>query len=412
MAIECIAPAQPLSDLFRQAMATTGLDRLLRMVRQHLGMDVAFISRFRKKDRVLDLLDSATVCPLHPGQAIPLQEGYCLKIVRGELPRCIADTSAIPAAQAIPATHAIPIGAHLSVPIRLSDGRIYGTLCCFSYAPQHALDTRDLRILEAFAEVLSMYFDDSHTTQQGIRTLTQQIRSIMKDDALRIVYQPVYGMTDRRLRAFECLSRFDAEPRLSPDRWFALADQVGLGVELERHAMLKALDTLPEFPPSVMLGVNSSPALILSGALPSLFAARGYATSRIVLEITEHAVVRDYRALVTALSPLRALGVRLAVDDAGAGYASMSHILELEPEIIKLDRSLIASIDTDRKRRALAKGLTSFAHEIGSKVTAEGVETASDLAALERLGIDAVQGYLFSRPIPFGEALSLCAQAS
>src|SRR5258708_21481434 len=146
-----------------------------------------------------------------------------------------------------------------------------------------------------------------------------------------------------------------------------------LGLELERHAIDTALGALGRLPRDWLLAVNCSPQLIQSGQLPRLLGS-DRDLSRVTLEITEHAAVDDYRALADALAPLRRRGATLAVDDAGAGYSSMRHILHPQPDMIKLDMSITHDVDTDRIGRALAKGLTSFAHEIGSVVVAEGVE--------------------------------------
>ncbi|MDR6354479.1 EAL domain-containing protein (putative c-di-GMP-specific phosphodiesterase class I) [Pseudomonas psychrotolerans] len=133
--------------------------------------------------------------------------------------------------------------------------------------------------------------------------------------------------------------------------------------------------------------------------------------SRITLEITEHAIVKDYAALANALTPLRLLGVKVAVDDAGAGYSSMRHILQLQPDIIKLDMSLTQHIHEDRSRRALARGLVNFAHEIGSQVVAEGVEAAEELVCLRDLQVDFAQGYHLARPMAAADALALIRTA-
>jgi GAF domain-containing protein len=133
---------------------------MLHTVRKHLGMDIAFISHFRQTDRVFEHVDADGVAPIVQGQAIPLEDGYCLKIVRGELPELIPDTSQVPAAMAIPATRAIPIGSHLSVPIQLSNGDTYGTLCCFSRAANATLGDRDLRMMRALGEVLGSRIDE------------------------------------------------------------------------------------------------------------------------------------------------------------------------------------------------------------------------------------------------------------
>ncbi|CAN7656793.1 EAL domain-containing protein [Pseudorhodoferax sp. LjRoot39] len=383
------------------------LESILRIVRRYLGMDVAFVSRFREKDRLLELLDDESHGPLHQGQAIPLTEGYCLKVVRGELPEFIPDTSRNALARALPATSEVPIGSHLSVLIVLPDQHVYGTLCCFSYHTNDTLDERDVQLLRACADFLALHFENTARREREREYTAAAMRAVMAQGAPRIVFQPVYHLPDLHLHGFECLSRFDTEPRRTPDRWFTVAHDAGVGLELELQAIRNALAYLERMPVGPCMNINSSPEMILSGQLLALRDA-GHDLSRVVLEITEHAVVRDYAALSLALKPLRAEGVTLAVDDAGAGYSSMRHILSLEPDIIKLDMELTHGIDADPKRKALAKGLTSFAHEIGSLVVAEGVETQAELLALARLGVDCAQGYHLDKPLDFAQALERC----
>jgi EAL domain-containing protein (putative c-di-GMP-specific phosphodiesterase class I) len=119
---------------------------------------------------------------------------------------------------------------------------------------------------------------------------------------------------------------------------------------------------------------------------------------RIVLEVTERQEVGDYAPLAAALAPLRRAGLRIAVDDAGAGFASMRHILQLKPDLIKLDREIIAGIDGDPAQRALGAAMVGFACEIGAVLVAEGIETEAELAAVTKLGMTAAQGYLLGRP--------------
>ena len=133
----------------------------------------------------------------------------------------------------------------------------------------------------------------------------------------------------------------------------------------------------------------------------------GLPAERIVLEITEHAHVEDYDALLCALEPLRKNGVRLAVDDAGAGYSGLQHILQIRPDFIKLDMALTRHIDLDPARKALASALVAFARDTGSRIIAEGVETASELDTLRGIGIEKAQGYFLGRPTPIGDAVKL-----
>ena len=402
----------PIAKLLAQGVGNSGIAQVLRTVRKHLGMDVAFVSHFRETDRVLEHVDADGVAPIQQGQTIPLQDGYCLKVVRGELPALIPDTSAVPEAMALPATRAIPIGAHLGVPIELSDGSVYGTLCCFSREPNLTLGERDLRLMRALGEVLAARIDEEQEVERLKRRARLEIRQAVDLGAPRIVYQPIYSLADGALVGAECLSRFDVEPRRTPDVWFDLAHEADVGLDLELLAIEKALGALEKVPHPLWLAVNCSPEVILSGRLHPVL--ERVDLSRVVLEITEHASVPDYHAVLDALAPFRQRGAQLAIDDAGAGYASMRHILSLKADVIKLDMSLTRDIDSDPSRRALAKGLIAFAREVGSRITAEGVETESELATLRAIGVDKAQGYYLSRPCPLEDlmASARCASAA
>lgn len=395
----------PIASLLAHGVGHSGVAQVLRTVRKHLGMDVAFIAHFRDVDRVLEHVDSDGSAPIQEGQVIPLEDGYCLKVVRGELPEFMPDTSLVPAAMALPETRAIPIGAHLSVPIELSNGEIYGTLCCFSRSPNMTLGERDLRLMRALGEVLASRIEEDVVVARSKQRAADEIRQAMAQGAPRIVYQPIYSLASDSIRGVEALSRFDVEPLRTPDLWFTAAHHVGLGLELELRAIENALVALNRLPAPLTISVNCSPELIMSGRLETVL--RSSDLARVVLEITEHATVSEYQAVLVALAPFRDQGARLAIDDAGAGYASMRHILDLKADVIKLDMSLTRNIDTDPSRRALAKGLIAFAREIESTITAEGVETAAELATLRAIGVDHVQGYFLSKPKSLDEVVAL-----
>jgi EAL domain-containing protein (putative c-di-GMP-specific phosphodiesterase class I) len=379
-----------------------GIETILQAVRTHLGMDVAFVAEFREHDRVFRHVDAQGAAPIQPGDAVPLEQGYCQRVVDGRLPQLIVDAQALPEAAALPETQAIPIGSHLSVPIRLPDGHVYGTFCCFSYLADPSLTNRDLQMMKAFADVLADQIERERRQAREEAEQRKRIVEVMEQHHQpKIVYQPIYDLKTRRMVGVESLSRFQVMPQRTPDVWFAEAAAVGLGPTLEACAARRALDALGELPKDVYVSVNASPEFILSGALAPLL--HGVDAHRAVLEITEHASVSDYARLLEVLSPLRALGLRIAVDDTGAGYASMRHILSIEPDLLKLDISLTRGIDHDPKRRALASALIVFAHETRVAVIAEGVETAAELRALRALGVTKVQGYYLGRPMPLAD---------
>jgi len=223
-----------------------------------------------------------------------------------------------------------------------------------------------------------------------------EVEAILRYDQISVVLQPIVRLRDRKIVGVEALSRFTAEPPRKPHKWFALAHEVGLGVDLEVFAIQKALELLPTLPTNIYMSVNVSPATLIGGYLGALLF--GTRWSRIVLEVTEHAAVGDYAALNRALQPLKELGARLAVDDAGAGYASLRHIASIAPDIIKLDMSMARDVASDRGARAVVAALVSFARESGSVVVAEGIETTEQLNALQAQGVHYGQGYLLGRP--------------
>jgi EAL domain-containing protein (putative c-di-GMP-specific phosphodiesterase class I) len=180
--------------------------------------------------------------------------------------------------------------------------------------------------------------------------------------------------------------------------WFAEAADVGLGIELEIMAVRRAVQSLEWLDPSITLGVNVSPEACCSPELSELLEI--VPAHRLVLEITENAPVLDYERLATALAPMRARGVRLAIDDTCSGYASLRHVLHLRPDTIKLDITLTRGVETDTARRLLVEALVGFAPSVGAEVLAEGIETAGQLRALIDAGVQLGQGYLLGYPGP------------
>lgn len=268
---------------------------------------------------------------------------------------------------------------------------------------RNTLRTRSLHVhLEGrraeLAEQLREHELRERAAAERLRTLTERIGRVVADRAITIAYQPIADLRDGRIVGVEALSRFVAEPARGPDAWFAEAREVGLGNELEMTAVGMALDALDQVPPAVFVSVNLSPESLVGGGLEVVL--NGHPGDRIVIELTEHEHVEDYDALKAVIDPMRRRGIRLAVDDAGAGFASLHHILRLGPDVIKLDLALTRDIDSDAVRRALASSLVTFAHEVGAEIVAEGIETAGEQRTLSALGITLGQGYHLARPGP------------
>jgi EAL domain-containing protein (putative c-di-GMP-specific phosphodiesterase class I)/CheY-like chemotaxis protein len=231
----------------------------------------------------------------------------------------------------------------------------------------------------------------------------ERVRRVIEDEAFTLVYQPIYRLPTKDVIGFEALARFAGEPKRPPDVWFREAAEVGLGLDLEVAAIRMALEALDALPSDAYLSLNLSHRAAVSPRLLDAF--DGAPLRRIVVEITEHEPVDDYDELATALERLRGRGARIAIDDAGAGFASLRHTLRLDPDVIKLDISLTRHIDADRGKRALAKALISFAEEMRTDIVAEGIETEDELETLLGLGARLGQGFYLARPAPLPHAV-------
>jgi EAL domain-containing protein (putative c-di-GMP-specific phosphodiesterase class I) len=387
-----------LAELARVSLdgSNNSIERMLSLVRAALDMDVALISAFNDDTAVVEAVDGdAASFGVAVGARVPLVETYCQRMLKGRLPSVVRDAMRDPRTADLPVTREAAIGAYVGVPVRLWVGRLYGTLCCLSHDPEPTLNSRDIRFVRVLAEIVAEQIDCQELETEKRRLEWSRIRSVLDDDEVNVEFQPVFDLTDNSVVSLEALARFWREPLRSPSEWFAEAAEVGLGAELELAAIEAALERLAEFQPDVALAINVSPATALH---PRFFELVLGVADRLVIEITEHAQVEDYDQLADALAPLRACGARLAIDDVGAGFASLRHILRLEPDIVKLDLSLTHEIARDPAREALAYSLVRFADGIDATIAAEGIESSEDLALLRSLGVAYGQGFYLARP--------------
>lgn len=387
---------------------TEGIKDILQALRNHLNMEVAFLAEFTEGQRIFRYVDSDWEGnPVRVGNGDALENSYCYRIVNGILPELMQDARENPEAAKMPVTHALPVGAHLSVPVQLADGSVYGTLCCFSRHADKSLNLRDLQLLRTFSELASKMIERSRNLKSMKKLAQQLINKVLRGNTMHMVYQPIFELQTNRVTGFESLARFADLPVRTPDLWFKEANQVGLGTELELCAIRHALQGIRqlELDPDIYISINASPATIMSGALRQCLKDIGD-LSRLVLEVTEHDAVNQYEEINGSLKILRSQGLRIAVDDAGAGYASFRHILNLRPDYIKLDVSLTRDIDTDLARQALTVAFVHFSRETNCNIVAEGVETEAELETLARLGVSKAQGFYLSRPMKLRDVSS------
>lgn len=378
----------------------------LATVRQHLGMEIAYLSEFVEGRSVFRAVDAPGLeHMIAAGDSRDLNDVYCQHILDGRLPELIPDTAAEPICTAMPITTATPIGSHVSVPIRRPDGSPYGMFCCLSPRPNTTLTDRDLSVMRIFADLAADQVNSAISERDLRAAKADMIAKVMDTRSIRIVYQPIVNIATRRIEGFEALSRFDTDPYRTPDLWFSDAASVGLGVDLELAAIGMALKGLEDLPDSAYLSFNAGPNTVASGRLGEVLEGQGL--DRLVIEITEHDQIEDEDRLLAELDRWRRRGLRVAIDDAGAGNSGLQQIIRISPDILKLDRSLVSNIDSDTIRRSLATAMVHFATETGAKIIAEGVETAAEARTLTDLGMKSGQGWFFSRPMDQDKILEL-----
>ncbi len=397
-AIQLPAFEQGISSLDDELIDDPAIARILKTVRGHLGLEIAFVSRYVEgEQRELTHVSTDLELPMGPGFREDRENSYCWHILNGRLPELIQDPADHPFTATLGITDFLPVGCHVNTPLRLSDGTVWGSFCALGRSPDRTMNARDLAILKSFAGLAGERIETVLESRITDLEAQRRVESMLDGHAVSIFQQPIHTLATGNAVGVECLARFPDINKRGPDAWFEDAERVGLGTQLEMTAVRCALETLGGMPKGVYAAVNASPKTILSGDLRSLLEETGPAD--LVIEVTEHEQVSDFAALARELEALRPFA-RIAIDDVGAGYAGLRHIVDLQPDILKMDMILTRGIDTDPARRAITAAMVSFGHEIGAKIVAEGIESEAERAIMADLGVDLGQGYLFARPLP------------
>ena len=225
-----------------------------------------------------------------------------------------------------------------------------------------------------------------------------QVVAAIGGDGIRAEFQPIVDLARASVVGYEALARFDG-PIRNPLPWFEAARTHGLLAELEAAALRAALDGQAILPANTFLTVNIGPAAIDTPLVRAVWEDHP-SLAGVVVELTEHERIESYAALEPALNRLRSAGALLAIDDAGAGYAGLQHVLSLRPDIIKVDRALVEGLDRDEAKRALVEMFGTLAGRLDAWLLAEGIETGEELDVLVALGVPLAQGYFLGRPGP------------
>lgn len=258
---------------------------------------------------------------------------------------------------------------------------------------------RRLRSLLEIAAHVAPTLGRQLVTRDDVDGRRSVIEAVADGRRFHPVFQPIVRIADRSIIGYEALTRFD--DGVAPDVRFTEAAALGCGLDLEAACLRAAVAAGADLPAGAWLTLNASAVLVLSGRLEAILQG---VDRPVVVELTEYVVVDDYEAILAAVASLGP-GVWLAVDDAGAGFAGLRHLVELRPHVVKLDGGIVRGIDGDPVRQSLVAGLVHYARATETHLVAEGVETEAEWEALASLGVELVQGYLFARPAPIEELL-------
>ena len=313
-------------------------------------MNIAFASRYVDGQRQFTHIQADIPVPASPGDAEPQEATACYRVLQGKLPELMHDASEFPLAAELPIVPALPVGSHLNVPLRLSDGSVYGSFCCISQKPDRSLTERDLETMRAFAALAAGQIERDLQGDEMRRERLERINALLDRDAIGIVYQPITASTAARRSASKaspasptmiCARRTSGSPRRR---------RLGSGVDwrCSRYGRRSAACLIFRRPlcRGQRLAGNGN-----DGVLAELVA--GAPSERLVIEVTEHAAVTESGGSQRGAGSLR----RHANRDrrCRVGYSGLRRILDLKPDILKLDMSLTRDIDSDPARAALAR---------------------------------------------------------
>jgi EAL domain-containing protein (putative c-di-GMP-specific phosphodiesterase class I) len=239
-------------------------------------------------------------------------------------------------------------------------------------------------------------------------TLRQKetLKRIIIREEVDILYQPIFSLEDFSIFGFEALSAAAGGTGIEgAEMLFALAEEVDLSTQLDRVCRRRALTQAHRWLSEAQLFINTNPKTIeelgtREDALFHLFGNGGVAPERVVLEITERSAIGNLALFEATLNRFRDHGISVAVDDAGAGYASLNTIARLKPDFLKFDMALVRDIDTDRVKQELLATVQDLGKRVDARVIAEGIETEGELGTLQQAGVEFGQGYLLARPKP------------
>ncbi|MCW2684343.1 MAG: putative Diguanylate cyclase/phosphodiesterase with sensor, partial [Blastococcus sp.] len=340
----------------KRSDAERQIAELLHTARKSLRLSVAFLSRLDGTTQHLEVVDSSVPFLFQEGYQQKQEATLCQAVLDRKLPQVIPNLKDFPEAMKLPAARLPRLRSYVSVPVTLSDGSLYGTFCAAGLTSDKDLTKRDKALMDVLASAAAVIIEPEVRSQERRTEISDRLGPVIADGGPVVVLQPIVDLASGRRVGAEALSRFPAEWGMAPDVVFAEAHSVGSGHLLELLALERAAEHLHRV--DGYIAMNVSPATLLTPECGDLLGR--LPLPRVLLELSEHDQVEDYAALNAALAPFRADGMRLAIDDVGAGFSSLRHIVVTAPDVIKIDRSIVAGLDTDPVLETLVRSLMEF----------------------------------------------------
>ncbi|MCW2641500.1 MAG: putative Diguanylate cyclase/phosphodiesterase with sensor, partial [Dactylosporangium sp.] len=331
---------------------------LLLTARSSLGLSVAFLTRMDGTSQHLEVVESSIPLTFEEGATHRQDSTFCQAILDKRLPAVIPDVKEFPEAMKLPGARIPHLRSFVSVPVVLSDGTVYGTFCAAGLTSDDRLTSRDKALMEVLAHAASVIIEPEVRRRARRSEIETRLNPVFDDGGPVVVLQPIVDLSTGVRTGAEALSRFPAQWERAPDVCFAEAHSVGQGNRLEILALERAAEHLERV--SGYIAMNVSPATLITRGCTELLSR--LPLKRILLELSEHDPVGDYDTLKAVLAPLRARGLRLAIDDVGAGFSSLRHIVLTAPDVIKLDRTIITGVSADPVLTVLVRSLVEFGH--------------------------------------------------
>lgn len=373
------------------------LQDILTALRVALNFPAVYFVRYDgAKAQIVDVSGHSGAFGLDPGPCQKDAEVYFQMLRDSEVPSVIENTMTEPMAQHVPWLRRSRIGAISSCLIQTASGSVLGAICAFTAAPKR-IHSRDKKTMAMLAKIASNLITNEASAMTQLSALRRRIRNVISDSRVNIHLQPIVDLLTTETRGYEALSRFEHEDdTLTPRIWFDDARRVGMQPLLECAAMAEAIELLRFLPNDTYLSVNASPETVRIGAVADIL--QDGPPDRMVLDLTEHADAEQLDGLHDALKELKSMNVQIALDNFGAGDLQLPSVEKLEPDILKLDISLVKSINRSSVSQAMTRSIVSFANDIDAALIAVGIEHESERAKLAELGVRFGQGFLLARP--------------